>query len=155
MAPKPSTPVRKQSVRVYQLPLDLCQISNSLKIDDPPTNMRIGKISNFMEIVDPLNGSKYWIGLTWAEIFFPVVGERPKSVVGSKAYEVVLNQPFDKGGQIVRENVATIGKVVGVVEVELPQETVSVRIEDWFVQRDVFKSGRWEQRAVRIPIHAR
>ncbi len=31
----------------------------------------------------------YWLGLTWAETFFPVLGERPSSVVGSKAYEVV------------------------------------------------------------------
>lgn len=116
--------------------------------------MRVGQISNFIEKVDPLNGSKYWVGLTWAEIFFPVVGERPKSVVGSKAYEVVLKQPIDKGGQIVRKNVATTGRVVGVVEGEFHHEIVSVRIEDWFVQGDVFKSGRWEQRDVRIPIHA-
>lgn len=120
-------------MRVYQLPLGLSQISNSLKINDPPTEMRVGQISIFIEKVDLLKGSKYWIGLTWAEIFFPVVGERPKSVVGSKAYEVVLKQPIDEGGQIFRENVTTTGRIVGVVESELPHETVSVRIEDWFV----------------------
>ena len=141
-------------MRVYQLPYGLTQISNSLKIEDPPTKIRVGQLLNFIENIDPLNGSRYWIGLTWAEIFFPVVGERPSSVVGSKAYEVILKQPIHKGGQIVRKNVVTTGRVVGVVVAELPHETVSVRIEDWFVQSDQFKKGRWERRDVIIPIHA-
>ena len=98
---------------------------------------------NFIEKVDSANGSKYWIGLTWAEIFFPVMGERPASVIGSKAYEVVLKQPIADGGEIVRDNVVTTGRVVGVVVNELLHETVSVRIEDWFVQSEKFQKGRW------------
>lgn len=116
--------------------------------------MRIGEISGFFEKVDTLKGSKFWIGVTWAELFFPVVGERPKSVVGSKAYEVVLKQPIDEGGQIVRENVTTTGRIVGVVESETSQEVVSLRIEDWFVQGDLFKSGSLEQSDVEFRIHS-
>ena len=111
-------------------------------------------MSNFVEKTHPASGSRYWIGLTWAEIFFPVVGERPASVIGSKAYEVVLKQPIADGGDIVRENVVTTGRVVGVVAAELLHETVAVRIEDWFVQSETFKKGGWKQQNVAIPDHA-
>lgn len=107
--------------------------------------MRIGHLSTFFEKMDSCTGSKHWIGLTWAEVFFPVLGERPGSLVGSKAYEVVLKQPTKDGGQIVRENVVTTGRVVGIVIAELPHETVSVRIEDWFLKSGVFGKGRWNQ----------
>ena len=117
--------------------------------------MRVGQLSTFIEKLDPLTGLSYWVGLTWAETFYPVEGEKPSTVVGSKAYEVVLKQPFDDGGQIVRENVATTGRVVGIVIADLPHETVSIVIDDWFVQSDVFKKGRWElQRMARRPDHA-
>ena len=131
--------------------MGLNHFSNALKIDDPPTKIRVGLMSNFVEKVDPANGSKYWIGITWAETFFPVVGERPASVIGSKAYEVVLKQPLADGGSIVRENVVTTGRVVGVVDAELAQESVSVRVEDWFVRSETFKKGRWSQHEVPIP----
>ena len=146
----PNPPAKKQLERIYRLPVSLSQISNALKIDDPLTKIRVGLLSNFIENVDPSSGSKYWIGLTWAEIFFPVDGERPKSVLGSKAYEVVLKQPIEKGGQIVRENVVTTGRVVGVVVAELPHETVSVMVEDWFIRSDKFKEGRWQLRSLPI-----
>ena len=100
-------------------------------------------MSDFYEETDPVNGSKYWIGRTETEIFFPVVGERPASVIGSKAYEVVLKQPIAELADIVRENVVTTGRVVGVVVPGLVDETVSVRVEDWFVQSETFKKGRW------------
>ena len=100
-------------------------------------------MSSFFEEIDPANGSKYWIGLTWAEIFFPVVGERPASVIGSKAYEVVLKRPIAKLADLERENVVTTGRVFGVVVAELAYETVSVRVEDWFVQSEKFKKGCW------------
>lgn len=130
---------------IYELPVGLHYISSSLKIDDPPTLMRIGPLSTFFEKVDPLAGTKYWVGITWAEIFFPVSGERPRSVVGSKAYELVLKQPVQDCGKIVRENVFTTGRVVGVVIAELPHETVSVRIEDWVWKSDWFNKGRWNR----------
>lgn len=125
--------------------MNISHISNSLKIDDPPTPMRIGHLSSFVVRIDPHSGSTNWVGFTWAEIFFPVLGERPKSVVGSKAYEVVLKQSLKDGGQIVRENVVTTGRLVGVVVAELPHETVSLRIEGWVRKSDVFKRGRWTQ----------
>ena len=140
-----------QSPRLYRLPLGLQQISSSLKIDDPLTPMRIGRISNFTEQMDPVTGTRSWLGLTWAEIFFPVSGERPRSVVGSKAYEVLLKQPINDGGRIVRENVRTTGRVIGVVVADLPHETVSLRIEDWFLNSDVFKKGQWSQLDVATP----
>ena len=136
---------------MYHISKGRSQVSNALKIDDPPTKIRVGLLSNFIEKVNPANGSKYWIGITWAEIFFPVVGERPASVIGSKAYEVVLKQPLADGGYIVRENVVTTGRVVGVVVAELPYETVSVRVEDWFVRSETFKKGRWRQHKVEFP----
>ena len=105
---------------------------------------------NFIEKTDPTNGSRYWIGLTWAEVFFPVEGERPASIIGSKAYEVVLKQGIADGGGIVRENVVTTGRVVGVVVAEMPCGTVFVRVEDWFVQSETFKKGNWRQRNVPI-----
>ena len=132
-----------QPLFMYQLPVGLNHISNALKTDDPPTKIRVGPMSNFTEKIDLANGSKYWIGLAWAEIFFPVTGERPASVIGSKAYEVVLKQPIADGGAIVRENVVTTGRVVGMVHEELLHETVSVRIEDWFVRSEMFQKGRW------------
>ncbi|CAF9940791.1 MAG: hypothetical protein ALECFALPRED_008862 [Alectoria fallacina] len=135
----------RQSMYIYELPLGLQCISSSLKIDDPRTPMRIGQLSTFFMKVDPLTETKHWVGLTWAEIFFPVLGERPRSVVGSKAYEVVLKQPTQDGGLIIRENVVTTGRVIGVVVADLPHEAVSVRIEDWFLKSDVFKKGRWNQ----------
>ncbi|KAF6229045.1 hypothetical protein HO133_007159 [Letharia lupina] len=144
-APYFNLPARGQSMCAYELPVGLGHISGSLKIDDPPTPMRIGNLSTFIQKTDPLTGIKYWVGLTWAEIFFPVLGERPSSVAGSKAYEVVLKQPIEDGGHIVRENVVTTGRVVGVVVAELPHETVSVRIQDWFSKSDMFKKGRWNQ----------
>ena len=107
-------------------------------------------MSSFFEEIDPANGLKYWIGLTWAEIFFPVVGERPASVVGSKAYEVVLKRPIAKLADLERENVVTTGRVVGVVVGDLAYETVSVRVEDWFLQSEMFKKGCWRQRDVAI-----
>ena len=134
--------------------MGLNQIANALKIDDPPTKIRIGQMSNFIEKTDFVNGSRYWLGITWAEIFFPVVGDRPASVIGSKAYEVVLKQPIADGGDIVRENVVTTGRVVGVVVAELLYETVSVRVEDWFVHSETFKKGRWRQRDVATLGHA-
>lgn len=141
----PNPSATGQSPRLYRLPLGLQQISSSLKIDDPLTPMRIGQLSNFIEKVDPVTGTKSWLGITWAEIFFPVLGERPRSVVGSKAYEVFLKQPIKDGGKIVRENVLTTGRVIGVVVADLPHETVSVRIEDWFSNSEVFKKGQWNQ----------
>lgn len=128
----------------YELPLGIYYISSSLKIDDPPTPMRIGHLSTLATEMDPLTGEEIWVGFTWAEIFFPVVGEKPKSVVGSKAYEVVLKQSTKDGGQIVRENVVTTGRVIGEVIADLPHETVSVRIEDWFLKSEVCKKGRWK-----------
>ena len=128
--------------------MNISHIANSLKIDDPPTPMRIGHLSTFVARMDPNSGAEHWDGFTWAEIFFPVLGERPKSVVGSKAYEVVLKKPTKDGGKIVRENVVTTGRVIGVVVAELPHETVSVRMEDWFQKSDVFKKGRWKQLGV-------
>ena len=155
MVPSPPPAVDDRSMWIYQLPPGLNQISSSLKVDDPPTKMRIGQLSTFIEKLDPLTGLSYWVGLTWAETFYPVEGEKPSTVVGSKAYEVALKQPFDDGGQIVRENVATTGRVVGIVIADLPQETVSIVIDDWFVQSDVFKKGRWElQHMARRPDHA-
>ena len=133
--------------------MGLNQISNALKIDDPFTKIRVGQMSNFIEKIDPVNGSKYWIGLTWSEVFYPVVGERPASLIGRKAYEVVLKQPIASGGGIVRENVVTTGRVVGVVVAELVYETVSVRIADWFVQSEMFKKGHWRQPDVAILHH--
>ena len=107
--------------------------------------MRIGHLNSFVVRIDPISGSTSWVGFTWAEIFFPVLGERPKCLAGSKAYEVVLKQSLKDGGKIVRENVVTTGRVIGVVVAELPHETVSVRMEDWFVKSDVFKKGSWTQ----------
>lgn len=107
--------------------------------------MRIGQLDNFIEKTDPWTGKSYWVGLTWAEVFYPVLGERPRSVVGSKAYEVVLKQATKDGGQIVRENVLTTGRIVGVVVTDLPYETVSVKIDDWFLEGDVFEKGHWHQ----------
>ena len=154
-APNPDSSTMKQLVHYYQLPVGLNQISNALKIDDPFTKIRIGQINNFMLKADPADGLTYWIGFTWAEIFFPVSGERPTSVIGSRAYEVVLRLPLAHGGAIVRENVVTTGRVVGVVINDLPHETVAVKLEDWFVQSDVFKMGRWGQREVAIRDDAR
>ena len=115
-------------------------------------------MSNFIEKVDPANGSRYWVGLAFAETFFPVVGERPASVIGSKAYEVVLKQPVADGANIVRENIVSTGRVVGVVDAEFfhePVRTVSVRVEDWFVQSETFKKGFWrEDKTVEIPEYA-
>lgn len=130
----------------YELPLGCQQISSSLKIDDPPTPLRIGQISTFFKQVHPSTKKMGWFGITWAETFFPAVGDKPKSVVGNKAYEVVLKRSLKDGGKIVRENVATTGRVIGVVIAELPHEAVSVMIEDWFVKSDVFKKGRWDHR---------
>ena len=90
--------------------------------------MRIGQLSNSLEKTYPFTRKSYWLGLTLAEIFFPVSGERPRSVVGRKAYEVVLRQPIDDGGQIIRGNVVTTGRVVGVVIAEYIHDTVSVKI---------------------------
>lgn len=137
---------------IYTIPSGLHFISSSLKIDDPPTPMRIGQLSTFIEKMDPFTGRKYLIGLTWAEIFFPVLGERPSSVAGCKAYEVLLKQPIKDGGRIVRENVVTTGRIVGEVVVDLPQDTVSVRIQDWVLESDGFKQGCWDQRDIEIPI---
>ena len=135
----------------YELPLGSQQISSSLKIDDPPTPLRIGHITTFFKHENSSTNKTTWFGLTWAETFFPAVGDKPKSVVGNKAYEVVLKQSFKDGGMIVRENVATTGRVIGVVTAELPHETVSVMIEDWFVKSDVFKTGCWEHRNPATP----
>lgn len=145
VAPYSLPSARGQAPWVYEIPMNISHISNSLKIDDPLTPMRIGHLSSFIVRTDAVSGSVNWVGFTWAEIFFPVLGERPKSVVGSKAYEVVLKQSLKDGGKIVRENVFTTGRVIGVVLAELPHETVSVRMEDWFVKSDVFKKGRWNQ----------
>ena len=111
--------------------------------------MRIGNLSVFVEKLNPSTGKKYWTGITWAEIFCPVLGERPQSVVGSKAYEVVLKRPIADGGKVVRENVVTSGRVIGVVTNELPHETVTVEVEDWFVMGTVFKKGRWQERRLK------
>ena len=138
-------PARSQSVWMYDLPMGLSQISGSLKIDDPPTKMRIGYLRNFTETYNPTTRTKYWIGITWAEVFYPVVGEKPESVVGAKAYEVVLKQSLEDGGKIVRENLVTTGRFVGVVVADLPHETALVKVEDWFVKSDLFKKGHWTQ----------
>ena len=109
---------------------------------------------NFIEKVDPANGSRYWAGLAFAETFFPVVGERPASVIGSKAYEVFLERPVADRVSIVRENVVTTGRVLGVVDAEFFHEvdrTVTVRLEDWFVQSETFKKGWWREEIVEIP----
>lgn len=45
---------RGQSTPTYYLPVDLLQISSSLKIDEPFTPMRNGQLSMFIETVDPL-----------------------------------------------------------------------------------------------------
>ena len=67
--------------------------------------------------------------------------------MGSKAYEVFLRQSIKDSGRIVRENVITTGRFIGVVVDDLPDETVSVRIEDWSVKSDVFKKGHWQHLA--------
>ncbi len=116
-----------QSASIYHLPVDLLQISSSLKIDEPFTPMRIGQLSMSIENVDPLTGTNYWLGLTWAETFFPFSGERPSSVGGNKAYEVVLKQSIKDGGRIVRENVITTGRIIGVVSACILHDTGEAR----------------------------
>lgn len=147
-APSSSSSTKEVMICVHELPSNLNLISSSLRIDEPYTPMRIGQMSTFTEKWQPSTGQRYWIGFTWAETFQPVEGGKRPSLVGSKAYEVVLKQPIKDGGQIVRDNVTTTGRVVGTVVGDLPHETVSVRIEDWFVKSDVWKKGHEEQRNV-------
>lgn len=73
------------------------------------------------------------------------MGEIPRSVEGSKAYELVLKQPVQGVGKVVQENVFTTGRVTGLVVVDLRHKTVSVSIEDWFLKSEVFKKGRWDR----------
>ena len=128
---------------MWQLPKAFQLVSRSLKIDDPFTLMRIGRMSHFYERFEPISGGIWWSGLAWAEVFLPVVGERPESVVGEKAFEVCLKRPISDGGKIVRENVATTGRLIGVVVSELSPEIVTLQLEKWFVKGSVFKKGRW------------
>lgn len=144
IAPHPS-PATERSGLTYETPSGSYYISSSLKVDDPATPMRIGHLGHLFTLLtkrDPITGKEIWFGITWAEIFFPVVGEKPKSVVGSQAYEVILKQSTKDGGQIVRENVVTTGRVIGVVMADLPDEMVSLKIDNWFLKSEVFKKGR-------------
>ena len=108
--------------------------------------MRVGQLFTFFMKPNPLTGTNYWTGVTHAEIFYPISGEKPESCVGSKAYEVVLKQPVQDVREIVRENVTTTGRIIGVVDGYMPHEMVSIRIADWFLKNDMFKMGNWERK---------
>ncbi len=69
-------------------------------------------------------------------------------MVGSKAYEVVVKRPVKADDTISRIEVMPTGRVVGeVIGVCGDNVSVLVKVEDWFVESDVFKMGEWREAA--------
>ena len=67
-------------------------------------------------------------------------------MMGSKAYEVVVKRPVEADYTTDRTEVVAMGRVVGeVIGVDSNNVSVSVEVEEWFVESEMFKMGTWRR----------
>ena len=145
---------------LYTIPSRLHYTASSHDINDASEPMRIGQITLFVQARDP-DGKLGWLGITIAHIFSPswkgfnsapVFNEDPNILKGSKAYEVTVKQPCNSDYTTDRTPVTPTGRAIGeVIGVGQGNAMAYVKMEELFIESDVFKMGQWRGVAAEPP----
>lgn len=130
--------------------------ASSLDINDSSEPMRIGQLNVFGKLQTLRRAKSPGSASLLLKSSRPdhrgfcfsplIVDEDPGVMMGSKAYEVVVKRSLKQDYMTDRAEVRLTGKLVGeVVGVLDDNVLVLVKVEDWFVESDVFKMGRWRE----------